>query len=109
MAGANILHKRLVVKMAKHSAAADSPHGLFHCCMRQRFSWCAVFPREARKNRTHMIEKYHAAAGRISIKPNVDRRLPAAAIILIMPSVVRFSLCDENEHNKEEQNRVPVW
>src|SRR5215213_920436 len=29
------------------------------------FCWCAVFPRSARKNRTHMIEKYRAAAGNV--------------------------------------------
>src|SRR5215212_7524669 len=28
------------------------------------FYWCTVFPRGARKNRTQMIEEYHAAAGR---------------------------------------------
>src|SRR5215213_8070373 len=32
------------------------------------FCWCSVFPRSARKNRTQMVVKYHAAAGRICFK-----------------------------------------
>src|SRR5215218_8270440 len=36
--------------------------------------WCAVFPRSARKNRTHMIVEYHAAAGRIRSKGGRPRK-----------------------------------
>src|SRR4051794_17199792 len=47
-------------------------------CLRQSgtsFCWCAVFPRSARKNRTHMIVEYHAAAGRMCFKRGSLRKL----------------------------------